>query len=164
MCFQQSAIIYYRVECQSSVGFAGWIPLPPERTRHNEPKLNDAHLKAEWQGLNLLAKIGGAKNKARERRRQSKAWSWRGKGARVCFETALTAANKTVRRKARLRRWAQRSKRRSHKPASQLHSHGHDGGGMKRDSSLCAGYQRKTISVPCAYACLCTCVRGELKL
>ena len=75
-----------------------------------------------------------------------------------------TAANKTVRRKARLRRWAQRSKRRSHKPASQLHSHGHDGGGMKRDSSLHAGYQRKTISVPCAYACLCTCVRGGAQI
>ena len=48
-------------------------------------------MKAEWQGLNLLAKIGGAKNKARERERKGggRANLEVVGGGRVCFETAL---------------------------------------------------------------------------
>ena len=45
-------------------------------------------MKAEWQGLNLLAKIGGAKNKGEEKAEQSLKLEGEG-SARVCFETAL---------------------------------------------------------------------------
>ena len=86
-------------------------------------------------------------------------------GGRVCFETALRQTKLFAERHDFDDEHKDLNDGAMSEQASQLHSHGHDGGGMKRDSSLSAGYQRKTISVPCAYACLCMCVRGRgLKL